>query len=413
MVDRKRILFVDDEPRILNGLRRMLRSVRREWETLFALGADEALNILGQNDVDVIVSDMRMPGMSGFELLQEVRQRHPRTICFALSGQASKSTVLGCISLAHQYLTKPCNGEALKLALSRIFALETVLPSERLKNIITEVVALPSLPWLYDGVLEELRSTDVSMKAVAQMMSQDVGMSLQILRLAASAFSQGPLRMRDAAYEATFLGVDIVRELVGSPHALCRCDRPERESFSLAETCNHATTVGRFAKRIAEIENAGREMTDAAYVAGLLHDVGKVILATRLPEEYDTALSRAKEQGMSPLEAENETFHAAHTQAGAYLLGLWGLPDTVVQAAAFHHKPSEAPAGGFNMVAVVHVADVLANQSETLLGRTHPLGLNESDLAELSLTERVSVWREACLVTTAQETKDERQDLVC
>lgn len=398
---KKRILFVDDEPMILNGLRRALRSERAEWETFAAAGGREALDILSHNDIDVVVSDMRMPGMMGSELLAEVRKRHPGTIRLALSGQASNVDADRCVGPVHQSLSKPCGTETLKEALSRARVLIEMPVSDRLKNIIGKLEALPALPEAYDTLLQELQAPKASIQAVAAAVSQDIAMSSRILQLVSSSFYSTPTGMASPARQAELLGLDVLRRLAGSPQAFCRCSRPEGENFSLARECNHARTVASFAKRIAETENAGQDAAEEAYWAGLLHDVGKVVFITEFPDEYDEALSLAKEQAMAPLEAEYRVLQATHPAAGAYLLGLWGLPDAVVRGAAFHHGPPDAPAAELITAVTVHVADVLGHEFAGASDGVRRPRLNEEYLAKVGLTHRASTWRDVCLQPTA------------
>src|SRR5262245_37814840 len=99
----KKILFVDDEPNVLQGLERMLRSMRHEWEMQFAMSGPAALERLAEQTFDVIVSDMRMPGMTGAQLLTEVSQRHPHIVRIILSGQADQEDILRSVGPTHQY----------------------------------------------------------------------------------------------------------------------------------------------------------------------------------------------------------------------------------------------------------------------------------------------------------------------
>ena len=124
-----RVLFVDDEPRVLGGLRRMLRPMRHEWQMEFAQGGPEALDALAEQSFDVIISDMRMPGMDGGELLTEVMRRYPETVRIMLSGQSNKETVLRSVGPTHQYLAKPCDPELLKRVIARAYALRHASPN--------------------------------------------------------------------------------------------------------------------------------------------------------------------------------------------------------------------------------------------------------------------------------------------
>jgi len=143
---KKRILFVDDEPNVLQGLQRMLRPLRDEWEMTFVSSGAEALQRLAQAPFDVIVSDMRMPNMDGAQLLTEVMQRHPEVIRIVLSGQANQEVVMKAVGPTHQYLAKPCDPESLKALVSQTSALRGLLTDATLKGLVASMKSLPSLP---------------------------------------------------------------------------------------------------------------------------------------------------------------------------------------------------------------------------------------------------------------------------
>ena len=146
MTPEKRILFVDDEPNVLSGLRRMLRSMRREWFMAFAHSGLEALAMLDDTPFDIVVTDMRMPGMDGAALLKQVMHRHPKTVRIVLSGQADREEILRAVGPIHQYLSKPCDAETIKATLTRACALDGLLPDDHLKELISKMETLPSLP---------------------------------------------------------------------------------------------------------------------------------------------------------------------------------------------------------------------------------------------------------------------------
>ena len=413
MVRRRRILFVDDEPSVISGLRRRMHSSRAEWETFGAPGGSEALDILSQNDIDVIVSDMRMPGMMGYDLLEEVRKRHPRAIRLALSGQASRVDVDKCVGAAHRFLSKPCGAETIEEALTRARVLMEMPLDDRFKSIIHRLQALPSLPEAYDRLRRELDSEAPTSQAVAPAISRDVALSLRVLQLVSSSFYSAGMEMTSLARQTELLGVDVFQRLARSPVAFCRCSRPEGESFSLAGECNHARTVASFARRIVKMEGGQQHAAEEAYAAGLLHDVGKIVWISQVPDEYDEVLSMAREREMALVDAEYKVLQATHAAAGAYLLGLWGLPDAVVAGAAFHHKPPDAPEGELIAAVMIHAADALAHEfAGASDGIPHP-ELNESYMGQAGLAHRASAWRDACMELAQKEMKHESQGIVC
>ncbi len=138
----RRILFVDDEPLVLQGLQRMLRTMRNEWDMAFAEGGEAGLALLAEAPFDVVVSDMRMPGMNGAQFLREVMRLYPTTVRLVLSGHADKDLVSQCVGVAHQYLNKPCDADTLKSTIQNALFLGNELASNDVKKIIGSIDTL-------------------------------------------------------------------------------------------------------------------------------------------------------------------------------------------------------------------------------------------------------------------------------
>jgi YesN/AraC family two-component response regulator len=170
----KRILFVDDEPMVLQGIQRSLRSMRAEWEIELASGGPEALETMAQAPFDVVITDMRMPGMDGAQLLDLVKARFPRTVRIILSGQSDRETILRSVGPSHQYLSKPCDVDELKQRLIRAFALRDMLDGPQLKEVISRLKTVPSLPALYVAVTEALQSPETSIAKIGNLIAQDM-----------------------------------------------------------------------------------------------------------------------------------------------------------------------------------------------------------------------------------------------
>lgn len=185
---KRRILFVDDEPNVLQGLQRMLRPMRSEWEMEFAGGGEEALQKMEQAPFDVIVSDMRMPGMNGAQLLKEVARRYPDTVRIVLSGHSDREYILQLVTTTHQYLAKPCDAQTIKDTVNRACALRDLLTSKELSALVSQVKSLPSLPSLYTRIIEILQSDDPSLQKIGQIVSEDIAMSAKVLQLVNSSF---------------------------------------------------------------------------------------------------------------------------------------------------------------------------------------------------------------------------------
>lgn len=393
----KTLLFVDDENKVLQGLQRQLRSMRHEWNMHFVDGGAKALEFMASNPVDVLVSDMMMPGMDGAELLTEVSKRHPNTVRLVLSGHAEREAILRLVGPAHQYLSKPCDAEELRLAVARSFALRDLLSSEQLKQLATRVKTLPTLPALYQQLTDELRKEDASIDRIGEIISRDIGMTTKILQLVNSAFFGLPQPISSASDAVMYLGLSTVRSLVLSLQVFSQFEEPPVGGFSLAALANHCWVTAVLARRIAGEQRVDIKMVEQCFLAGLLHDVGRIILAAGLPEQYARVWHEAPQRHIPVWQAEKIEFGATHAEVGAYLLGLWGLPNPVIEAVALQHCPSLCLVQEFSPLIAVHVASAFAHERNGDAADTYCIDLNY--LAQTGLAGRLDDWREICLTS--------------
>ncbi len=376
---KKRILFVDDEQRVLQGLRRMLHSLRRELDMEFAEGGRQALERFAETPFDVLVTDMRMPGMNGAELLDEVMNRYPETVRIILSGQCDRETVLECVRPAHQFLTKPCNPDTLKEAIIRACGAGEYGVDPENKRVLSRLSALPCLPSRHEALVAEIDSSDPSMERVAEIIASDVGMGAKTLQLVSSSFFGTPRRVSDVSFAVHLLGVDTLRPLVESGTVFFPLQCDAAACMKCEAVFEHSTRVAAAARVISQAETENESVAGDAFLAGFLHEVGRIALAPSCLGS--DALGHFVPAGRT----EKESF----SQAGAYLMALWGLPEPVVEAIAYHGRPGDSSDRGFTALTAVHVADALLAEG----------GAREVDvgyLERIGCRARLETWHETC-----------------
>lgn len=391
----RRILFVDDDPNILQALQRMLRSQRDRWEMAFAQGGDAALAMLDAAAFDVVVSDMRMPGMDGAALLACIRERHPEVIRFILSGYSDLDASYRAIPVAHQFLFKPCESETLQAAIDRACNLKAVLSDESLCRTVGSMRELPPLPRTYLELTKALDNSDVSLDQVAGIVERDVAIAAKLLQLVNSAFFGLSREVTDVRMAVSYLGVDVLKNLVLSIGVFRSFEiAGSAQRFSVERFQAHAHLTAKIAGALP----TARPLKGAISLAALLHDVGKLVLAARMPAYFTRALSTAREQRRPLFEVEQDLIGVTHAEIGAYLLGLWGLPWPVVEAVAHHHIPARVPKQGFDALAAVYIANILAMECETAspadAGFIQPT-LDQGYLDSLGISNQLGEWREA------------------
>lgn len=337
-----RVLFVDDEPRVLEAIERTLYQLDVDWDVAFAEGGPAALLELERESFDVIVSDMRMPGMDGAALLGQVCEKYPHIARIVLSGQTDEAAAFRVVRVAHQFLTKPCSSETLQQVIERTRELRNWLSEQHFRAVVGRLDHLPAAPRVFGELSAVLEDESASADQVAAIVRQDPAMSSKVLQVVNSSFFSSSSTISDVRVAVVRLGMKTIRSLalgIGafdalsklSPEAARAADAIQRRSLAIAQL------AGRIAK--------GREDTDLAFMAGLVCDVGELI-ATSSPAAAATS----------------ET--VSHAELGAFLLGLWGLPFPIVEAVANHHRPERNAHSRLGLAQIVWLASCLVHGEE-------------------------------------------------
>jgi len=398
----RRILFVDDEPRILEGLQRMLRPQRQQWEMAFAPSGEAALKLLEERPFDVIVSDMRMPEMDGAALLTKVRDRFPGVVRMVLSGYTSLESALRAVPVAHQFLLKPCDPNLLRVTVDRACELKDLLGSDTILRTVGAMHGLPALPRTYAAMAEALSDPEVGLDRIGRIVEQDMSLAARVLQLVNSAMFGLQQRISTVRTAVSYLGTEIIRNLVLSVEAFRAFDGVAAiGGYSLEMVHAHAYLTARIATRLP----TEKSVKETAGAAALLHDVGRLVLMARLPKEFASVARLARDQGRPLHDVEREVVGVTHAEIGAYLLGLWGLPLPIVEAAAYHHNPGQVPHQVFDCLAAVHVADALAHTQDSTPPGTGfvPPSLDRQYLADLGVADCITEWESMAAEVAAEE----------
>jgi HD-like signal output (HDOD) protein/ActR/RegA family two-component response regulator len=330
---KRRILFVDDEPNVLAGLRRSLRRQREAWEMSFVTGAAEALADMALLPYDVVISDMRMPGMDGAQLLAEVRRRHPQTSRIILSGHADRASIVSSVGPTQQYLAKPCDLDALITTVDRVLAIRDLVTDPQLQAILGGVDSLPKPPRVYEDMIALSADPDSTLTDVVAVVEADVATSTELLRLVNTAFFGMPSRVPSVERAVALLGMDTIQALALAG-AVFRSDSPIAHGLDVKAVSDRCLAVATLARRLAQLENWDRAVVADLFLAGLMHQVGLLVLASSHPEPWQEFLATPHHDLEAEDAHEQRLFGCSVSQASAYLLGLWGFSETVIHAIA-------------------------------------------------------------------------------
>lgn len=360
----KRILFVDDERCFLDGIRRVVRPMRNEWLVDFADSGDQAIALARADPYDVIVSDMKMPGLCGVDVLRAVRERSPATVRVILSGQSDRDQILKAIPYAHQFLTKPCDSDLMLRTLHKALRLGGILGDPVVARLCSGFGALPSIPATYLAIVEEMNRGDASLEEIGRIVGQDVAMSAKVLQLVNSSFFGLAREVTSPAQAVTYLGLETMRALALQIGVFAQVSGPTETLACLGRVNERSTVAATLARRIGQRLRLPTAVVDPAFTGALLSGVGYVVLAHGDPQRFPLLLAEL-EAGTPPVEAEKRVFGATATALGAYLLGLWGLPGTVIEVVADHREPPASADDALGPVGLVHVACLLADHGDS------------------------------------------------
>ncbi len=386
----KRIMFVDDEQNVLDGLRASLRRQRKQWDMLFVAGGEAAIELLDQSSFDVVVTDMRMPVIDGATLLRRIQEIRPETVRIVLSGHAEEETVLRSLPVAHQFLSKPCDASTLQNVIDRACNVQSLLELPEVRARIGQLDALPSLPENYQQLNMVLAQPNATFRDVAAVVEGDIGMSAKLLQIVNSAFFGLSRRLTNVGDAISYLGLNLIKNLVLSIEVFGSYDASSLAAVvSLKQLTRHSLLTARIARRLLP----EGEVSKDAFAAAVLHDVGKLILAANLPEVITQSVQFAESEGIPLYEAEHQLHGFGHSEVGAYLLGRWGLPYPVIEAVAYHHAPACVNQSRFDLLSAVHVANALASELEQDRGEHCIHEIDEEYLEQLEVLDQLPEWR--------------------
>ncbi len=423
----KKILFVDNDKNAIDKLQKQLNSMREIWDMAFVESGKDALVLMEDTSYGVVVSDMHLSEMNGVEFFDSVMKMYPGTVRIMYSENSDSEMARDSVRCTHQFLFKPCDPETLKYTIERTCKVQDLTKNKMLKRIVAGIRNLPSLPELYNVITKEMQSSDPSLAKVGSLISQDMSLSAKILQFVNSAYFSLPKKIVDPEQATIYLGSEVVKAIVLTNHVFSSFeDEAASLGVNVKQMWDHSMNVGLLSGEIVRTEQAEKGEVEDALIAGVLHDIGKLILL-KVPEKYREVMNFVEYTGSDFVDAEYAVMKTSHAELGAYLLGLWGIPDSVVEIVAFHHEPSAlienvlasacnssvkskeitTPTGGvlksksvnkyihgLTALAAVHTANALITRNNGHSGITTFPDVDMLYLKTLDLGDRLPIWKE-------------------
>jgi HD-like signal output (HDOD) protein/ActR/RegA family two-component response regulator len=381
------VLFVDDERAACEMFQEFSHGLQDHYEVITATSGEEAAKLLHSRKFDAVVTDLTMPNMDGLRFLGHVVQHQPDCARIIISGYADRLKVARCLFVGHRYFSKPCNPIALAELLIRLASFREIISNHKVRRIIGGIGALPGPPETFLKIEKVLQSPVASMQDVGEVVEQDVAVAAKLLQIVNSAQFGIRHKVVSITEAVQLVGIEAVRGLVLGLQAFASYREQPGKKPPPAELWDHSLRTALIARRICRAQGFSLPTADRAFLAGLLHDVGRIVIDANAPEERVEVNQFAEQFGLSIAEAEKRHFGATHAEVGGYLLALWGIDDEVVRIVQHQEDLLKFDGADKRAIAALHVAHFAEMDNP----QAYPLDVNA--LTELGYPE-AQAWIE-------------------
>jgi len=385
---KKIIVFVDDEKNILSGIKRNLFGKKDIWNIKYFTDGSKALSFIKENNVSLVISDMKMPNMNGFELMEQISTFSPGTIRIILSGHTDDNIAYKSVRIAHQFLSKPIKTELLISTIEKALKYREIVSNTYLSDIVNGLTMIPSLPAIYNEITETLKDEETTFKEIGKIVEKDVGLTVSLLKIANSAFFGINREVKTAIDATMFLGIDVVKNLLLFISVYSKLDQQSLNDMGLSYLWDHSLLVAKISKDIAIYLGMDKNKSEICYTAGLLHDLGRLILATNFPEDYKSIIELDIENATF-LTVEKEIFGANHAMVGAYLASIWGLPIDIVNSIWCHHDIQNCELNCPSLESIVYISNIFYHKIKEIDISFIAKEYNEEIIIDLGFSENL------------------------
>jgi len=384
------LLFVDEDPDVLVGLRRGFYTLLGSFEILTVNAADLALKAVKSRQIDVIVTDLNLSGMDGVQLLEEVRRISPEITRIILSGSSDKDLLIRTAGAAHQLFTKPCSSAKLADAIIRSLAVRKRLRTPALLELVSGVKSIPAIPKALSDMMAEIHSPTGSTAGLGRIIETDVGLTAQVLKVANSGFFRTAATINDVSHAVRLLGFEAIRSLVVLSGVFESFKKSGGPLDTASRLQGRSLSIGMVARRIAISEGLDQSAVEQSQSAGMLSHIGSLILSTTFASKISLINDDIDAKRLSLIAAERKHIGVSHAELGAALLALWGFSGDVVEAVLFHHDPGSSGATkGISPITAVHASQLMVKPNS----KSAP-GLDMAYLERIGCADHVETWRE-------------------
>ncbi|MCD4651944.1 MAG: HDOD domain-containing protein [Candidatus Cloacimonetes bacterium] len=387
------ILFFEPDKKDQKRFKKMFAKVSSQYRITFCDSQEAMYAELRKNFFDILIVNIHDTGLSGLDLISRLGKQYPDMIRVVLSDTEDQMLMLRASVVAHQYISKPYDLNTICQAIKRFTRVRELMGNSNLSKLISQMKNLPTPPVIYTQLMRKLKEDDISLSEIGKMIEQDIGMSAEILRVVNSAQFGVRKKVISPTQAVTLLGINMVKDLMLSTHLFSQYEEKPFLGISYKSIWNHGMSTAGICRKISSSEKLGNETTNAAFISGLLHGIGVLVLASEFPETYFETVMRAEKEDIPLQESEYIDFKASHFEVGAYLMGHWGLADSIVEAIAYHQNIQAVAMEYITPTVVVHASNAIdfANHPHWCYGKKPEIDWDI--LNHYNLSKTIKKWQ--------------------
>ena len=358
---KRSIYVVDDEELVLKMTVLIVRSMDHDWEVTGFLDPLSALEAVKARAPDAVLTDQMMPTMLGNQMLEQVRVVSPTTIRLLMSGSFDPCNVTP-ITLAHQTIAKPFEAAEMQDLIRRSFAAQKRVIDQGLQSMMTSIRSIPSLPQTHHALRAQLESAGNTSTSIACLIGANPGLSVKVLQLANSSLFKPDYQVTSLIEALHCLGIETITAIVLSQSVFRNYESLKHREIDLRRVKGHCWETACLAQHLCREKKLPKKTGEEAFLAGLLHEVGRFMLADNFPEQFGAACDEARQSKIPLAVCLRRVFQATSSQMSAYVLDLWGCPGPVIHSILFQDNPEKDQTPGFSMTSALYAADHLASR---------------------------------------------------
>lgn len=374
-----RVLLVDDDPRMVRAMVRVLETQMPRWEIVGVGSGEQALGALTHAEFQVIVSDVEMPEMDGTTLLRDVRERFPQVGRILMSAWTTEARLAAAAVVAHQFLWKPVSTERLVEAILQVAVAGGLLRDPALVARFQATEGTPPLPGTFRALQDAVNHPACTLSDITGVVSRDPAVSAHLLRMANSGWFGVASRTASLFKAVSLLGIARVRAVVLSHGAVAALRDDLGDGFDVARYQEHSVRVAALSQEVCP----DPRLKEESFTAGLLHDLGWLML-----HRSGALRERGGVEGYCFTDA---CAPVTHEEVAAYLFAQWGFESSLICAALFHHRPGVLMRTHFQPVDSVHIVEALLG--DNALEQGCKMEFDEEHIRRLGLSQEIPRWK--------------------